>query len=138
MSALCGELEARAADMLQNLRTEWEDQKAQYTLQLQRTQNDAMQDIVLTSQVCASPDLRTVCSLETKREAAALVSLKRKRSLEVDGAHERQSPRSTLAATSDGVDVPSPKRKRVLAAVAHTATVMTLGAVTAWSVLAFT
>ncbi|KAJ8688910.1 hypothetical protein PTI98_012984 [Pleurotus ostreatus] len=124
MSSLCGELEARAADMLQNLRTEWEDQKAQYTLQLQRTQNDAMQDIVLTSQ----------------REAAALVSLKRKRSLEeVDSTQERQCPsRATLAATSDGVDVPSPKRKRVLAAVAHTATVMTLGAVTAWSVLAFT
>ncbi|KAF7416099.1 hypothetical protein PC9H_002359 [Pleurotus ostreatus] len=126
MSSLCGELEARAADMLQNLRTEWEDQKAQYTLQLQRTQNDAMQDIVLTSQ--------------PKREAAALVSLKRKRSLEeVDSTQERQCPsRATLAATSDGVDVPSPKRKRVLAAVAHTATVMTLGAVTAWSVLAFT
>ncbi|KAG9225636.1 hypothetical protein CCMSSC00406_0007493 [Pleurotus cornucopiae] len=140
MSSLCGELEARAADMLQNLRTEWEDQKAQYTLQLQRTQNDAMQDIVLTSQVCASPGLRTVCSLQPKREAAALVSLKRKRSLEeVDGAHERQCPsHSAEAATSDGVDVPSLKRKRVLAAVAHTATAMTLGAVTAWSVLAFT
>ncbi|KAF4565669.1 hypothetical protein EYR40_002261 [Pleurotus pulmonarius] len=128
MKSLRVELESEASNMLTNLRTEWEEQKAQYMLHLQRTQNEAMQDIVLTSQ----------------REAAALVSLKRKRSLEleeleVDGAHERPHPsRSTLVATLDGVEVPSPKRKRVLAAVAHTATVMTLGAVTAWSVLAFT
>ncbi len=145
MKSLRVELESEASNMLTNLRTEWEEQKAQYMLHLQRTQNEAMQDIVLTSQVRSVPLQSCVpFSLQPQREAATLVSLKRKRSLELEeldvgGAHERPHPsRSTLVATSDGVEVPSPKRKRVLAAVAHTATVMTLGAVTAWSVLAFT